>query len=197
MKKHLIVPVFVGLFGGVAFAQDAPAPATTQNHIPVATVQTIDGDKFSTADFQNNGKPMVIDFWATWCKPCIKELNAINEHYEEWQEKTGVKIITISVDDERTIGKVGAFVNAVGWEYDNYLDPNSEFKRAMNVVNVPHLFVVDGQGNIVSQHTSYAPGDEEHLLEELIKLSAQAPASTIKKDEAKASPSLDAPEPKN
>lgn len=136
-------------------------------NLPSVTVKTLSGESFNTKEISNNGKPYVISFWATWCKPCIKELNTIAEVYEEWQAETGVKLITISIDDTRNSQKVAPFVSTQAWAYDNYLDPNGDFKRAMNVNTVPHTFLIDGQGNIVWQHTSYNPGDEDELLEKI------------------------------
>lgn len=139
--------------------------------IPSANVKSLKGEVVNTSTFENDGKPIVISFWATWCKPCIRELLTIADEYEDWQEETGVKLIAISIDDARTMNKVAPFVNGKAWEYEVYLDANADFKRAMNVNNVPHTFLVDGNGEIVWQHNSYAPGDEEELYENIVKLS--------------------------
>ena len=126
----------------------------------------------NTSEISNDGKPMIISFWATWCKPCVRELTAISEVYEDWQEETGVKLIAVSIDDARNMTKVLPFINSKGWEFDILLDPNQEFKRAMNVNNVPHTFLIDGNGNIVYQHNSYAEGDEDDLYEMILDLAA-------------------------
>ena len=131
-------------------------------------IKTIDGKTINTSTFSNDGKPLVINFWATWCKPCVRELSNIAELYPDWVDETGVKIIAISIDDSRTMARVAPFVNGKGWEYEVYVDPNGDFKRAMNVPNVPHTFLIDGKGNVVFQHTSYTDGDEYELYE-LIK----------------------------
>lgn len=138
--------------------------------IPTATVKTLDGKKVSSTTFTNNGKPIIISFWATWCKPCKKELDAIAENYSEWTKETGVKLIAISIDDARSSGKVVTDVKSKGWEYEVYIDENQDFKRAMNVNNVPHTFIVDGNGNIVWSHNSYSEGDEEKLYENIKKV---------------------------
>ena len=109
-------------------------------------------------------------FWATWCKPCKKELDAISENYTDWQKETGVKLIAVSVDDARSIAKVPTDVKTKGWEYEIYTDENGDLQRAMNVNNVPHTFIVDGAGNIVYSHNSYAEGDEDVLFENIKKL---------------------------
>jgi cytochrome c biogenesis protein CcmG/thiol:disulfide interchange protein DsbE len=138
--------------------------------IPSATVKKLDGSKINSSTFSNNGKPIIISFWATWCKPCKKELDAIAENYSEWQKETGVKLIAISIDDARSSAKVVTDVNAKGWEYEVYIDENADFKRAMNVNNVPHTFLINGNGEIVWSHNSYAEGDEEKLYENVKKL---------------------------
>jgi cytochrome c biogenesis protein CcmG/thiol:disulfide interchange protein DsbE len=144
---------------------------SAQNNLPAVTIQDMKGGSFNTGGIQNNGKPIIISFWATWCKPCIAELTAIAENYADWKEETGVKVIAISIDDARNVAKVEPFVNGRSWEYEVYCDPNGDFKRAMSVNTVPHTFLVDGQGNIVWQHNSYNPGDEDELLELTKKLS--------------------------
>jgi cytochrome c biogenesis protein CcmG/thiol:disulfide interchange protein DsbE len=141
-----------------------------QNKIPSVEVKKIGGESFNTSTLSNDGKPMIISFWATWCKPCVQELTAISEQYEEWQKETGVKVIAVSTDDSRNLARVQPFVNSRNWEYEIYLDPNGDFKRALNVNNIPHTFLVNGKGEIVWQHNSYTPGDEEELFELVKKL---------------------------
>ena len=138
--------------------------------IPSANVKKLDGSSTNSNTFSNNGKPMIISFWATWCKPCKKELDAINEEYADLVKETGVKLIAISIDDARSSGKVVTDVKVKGWTYEVYIDENQDFKRAMNVNNVPHTFLVNGEGQIVWSHNSYAEGDEAILFENVKKL---------------------------
>lgn len=149
----------------------ATSIAQQADKIPPADVNKLDGTSFNTANIKNDGKPIIINFWATWCSPCKRELNNIAEMYEMWQEETGVKLVAMSIDDARNMAKVAPYVNGKGWEYDVYIDPNGDFKRAMGVNNVPHTFLVDGEGNIVWQHNSYVEGDEYELFELVKKLS--------------------------
>ncbi|MBS1650728.1 MAG: TlpA family protein disulfide reductase [Bacteroidetes bacterium] len=140
--------------------------------LPHVLLKKLDGTKTNSSTFNNDGKPIIISFWATWCKPCKKELDAIAEEYEEWQKETGVKLIAISIDDSRSSGKVVTDVKAKGWKYEVYIDENQEFKIAMNVNNVPHTFLIDGKGNIVWSHNSYSEGDEDRLYENVKKVIA-------------------------
>lgn len=165
MKKTIVALLFTCSCITVSFGQSSEIKP-----LPSADVKTLDGKKTNTSKITNDGKPIVISFWATWCKPCKKELDAISEVYEEWQKETGVKLIAISIDDSRSSGKVVTDAKSHGWEYEVYLDENQDFKRAMNVNNVPHTFIVNGKGEIVWQHNSYSEGDEEHLFEALKKV---------------------------
>ncbi len=139
-------------------------------NLPAVNIFDINQSPFNTGDIDNEGKPIIISFWATWCSHCSRELNAIQENYEDWQDETGVKLIAISIDDARNAARVKPLVNGNGWEFEFYLDKNSEFKRAMNVVNIPHIFLLDGQGNIIYSHNAYAPGDEEELYDRILEI---------------------------
>jgi len=171
MKRALLV---LGLFSllSTGFAQEAAKSVRT---IPAISIQDINGHKINTAELNNNGKPMIISFWATWCKPCISELTTINEVYSDWQKETGVKLIAVSIDDARSSPKVLPLVNAKDWDYEVLLDQNGDFKRALNVNTVPHTFLINGKGEIVWQHTSFIEGNELELIELVRKLEAGQP----------------------
>jgi peroxiredoxin len=166
MKNNiLILFLFVTC---ISFAQDA----TTGRSLPKVDLKTGNGEVINTSTFDNKGKPIVIDFWATWCKPCIEELSALNDNYADWQKETGVKIIIVSVDDARTMQRVAPFVNARNWAYDSYLDPNGDFKREMNVNMPPQTFVLNADKQIVWQHVGFSPGDEDELYDAIVKASS-------------------------
>lgn len=144
--------------------------AQTKKNLPSVDLKSLEGKTVNTIDFENSGNPIVISFWATWCKPCAKELDAISELYDEWQNESGVKVIAISIDDSRNTAKVAPYANGKDWPFDIYIDANSDLKRALNVNAIPHTFLLNGNKEIIWQHTSYFDGDEEDLYNEILKL---------------------------
>ena len=152
MKKFLLA--VMALFLSVsAFAE-----------LPSVQLKDINGKRVDTAKLNNGGKPYIISFFATWCKPCLRELDAVNEVYADWQDETGVKLIAVSIDKAQDESKVKPLVNSKGYEYEVLLDPNGDFKRAMGVNMVPTVFIIDGKNNIVETRTQYTDGSEEHLI---------------------------------
>lgn len=157
MKRVLITCMLVWL-GSLCMAQNAQLPTNV-------TLKALDGSTVSSSTLQNGDKPYIISFWATWCHPCNRELNAIKEVYDEWQEETGVKVVAISIDDARSANRVKPHVEGHDWPFEVYIDENQDFKRAMNVVNIPHTFIINANGEIVWQHTGYVTGGEEEVIE--------------------------------
>lgn len=133
--------------------------------LPEVEIRDLKNNAVSATELANSEGPTIISFWATWCKPCIQELNNINDVYPDWQDETGVKLVAVSIDDTRNAPKVGPMANGKGWEYDVFIDYNSDLRRALNVNTVPHTFLLNSQGNIVWQHNGYTPGEEEDLYE--------------------------------
>ena len=138
--------------------------------LPKTVLKDISGKAVSTDTLSNNGKPIIVDFFATWCKPCNRELDAIAEVYDDWQQETGVKIIAVSIDQAQNINKVKPLVDSHGWEYEVLLDPNGDFKRALGIQMIPYVLIVDGSGNIVYKHNGYTEGAEEELIEKVREL---------------------------
>lgn len=169
MKK--IALLFLGLALSLgSFAQEDHS--TEIKKVPAIKLVDMNGKPVNTAELGFNG-PVVISFWATWCSPCKRELNTIHDLYTDWQEETGVTVVAVTIDDEKTKAQVPVYVNGKGWEYLVLMDPNGELKRAMGVGNVPHTFLIDKDGNIVYTHSGYTPGDEEKLYEEIKKYSTK------------------------
>jgi thiol-disulfide isomerase/thioredoxin len=142
----------------------------TAQQLPSVQLKDINGKTVDTATLSNDGKPFIISFFATWCKPCLRELNSIHEMYADWQDETGVKLVAISIDEAQNINKVKPLVDRFSWDYDVLLDPNSDFKRALNVNLIPAVFIIDGKGNIAESRSGYTDGSENHLIEKVREL---------------------------
>lgn len=145
---------------------------SAQKTVPDIDIQTLKGQTVNLQDYAKNGKITVISFWATWCSPCKKELDAIADLYPDWQEEYGVELLAITIDTQRALAKVPGIVTTKGWEYEILSDKNQDLQKALNFQTVPQTFVLDQEGNIVYDHAGYTPGDE-YELEDLIKELAQ------------------------
>jgi len=148
------------------FAQDA-------QKLPSVTIKQLDGKSMDLATYGENEKLTIISFWATWCTPCKKELDAINDIYEDWQEEFDVELLAITIDNARQLTKVPGIVMTKGWEFDVLSADQNEIQTALNFQTIPQTFLVDKEGNIVYSHSGYVPGDEfeleDHIREEAEK----------------------------
>ena len=146
------------------------ATCFSQKKIPNINVTTLKGKSVSIESQLSKNKVTILAFWATWCVPCINELDAISDVYGDWQEETSVDLIAISTDDSRTQKRIKPMINGKGWEYQILLDKNQELKRALNITLIPHVVVLK-DNEIVYRHTGYAPGAEDELYEIIKKYS--------------------------
>lgn len=158
--KHYIIPVFSFLILSVA--------ARAQNsELPAVKVKTLKGKDVAFNSLNlNSDTAVIVSFWATWCVPCINELETINEQWEERYKEKPFRLIAVSVDDARTSGRVKSLVAGKGWSFEVVLDPNSDLKRALNINNIPHVLIIKN-GKIIYQHSGYVPGNEDELFKQL------------------------------
>jgi peroxiredoxin len=147
--------------------------AAAYAQMPSVTVENAKGEAVDTKTLLDEGTPMIVSFWSTTCKPCILELDAIYDALPDWLEEADFRVVAVSTDDSRMLARAKSFAEGRGWaeEYTLLFDKNKDFMRAMNVSLVPHVFVMDANGKIVYSHTSYSPGSELELLEQIKKCS--------------------------
>lgn len=143
------------------------------NPFPTVNVKTLDGKIVSTNDYTKAGKITVISFFATWCTPCKKELDVINELYGEWTEKYNMQLVAITIDDARGLTKVPALVNSKGWEFAVLADYKQELMQSLSFQTIPQTFLLDEKGEIVYAHNGYNPGDEFELEKKIAALSGK------------------------
>lgn len=160
--KNLFTALAITASSVVAFAQE----------IPSTTLKTLDGKQVDILSQVNHDGPTVISFWATWCKPCIKELNAFMDYAIDLEDEVNLKVLAVSIDDTRNSSRVAPLVEGQGWEYNVLLDENQDLKRNLGIVNVPFTLVLNSKGEVVWKHSGYSPGDEEHLAEVVEEVAA-------------------------
>ena len=154
------------VFVTLLFIVSSFAVRAQQSTLPSVVLKDLDGKAINVSDLSKEDKPVIISFWATWCGPCLKELAAINDVYDDWQKETGVRLVAVSIDDAKSVKRVKPLVNGKGWDYQVLLDTNHGLKRAMNVVNPPFTVLVH-KGEIVYKHTGYTQGIEKELYKKL------------------------------
>ena len=137
--------------------------------LPNVSVENLDGKIVSLRSLVN-GKPMIISYWSIACKPCIQELNAINDALEDWRKEADFTVVAVSTDDARLKAAAKNMATSRGWEFTCLFDDKQTLRRAMNVTQTPQAFVVDAEGNIVYSHTGYSPGSEEELFDKILEL---------------------------
>lgn len=145
-----------------------------ENEFPPIKVKSLDGKSVNVQDYVGQGKVTVVSFWATWCSPCKRELDAIAEIYPDWKDAYDIDFLAITIDDARGFAKVPAMVASKGWEYTILADTKQELQRALNFQSVPQTFVLDETGKIIYTHSGYNPGDEEELEDFLAEHNAKS-----------------------
>ena len=151
-------------------------PADASNKAPNFTLDKISKGKFNLENELKNG-PVLIDFWATWCKPCKKALPLIEEINKKYSEM-GLQVVTISMDSPRSQAKIKPFIKGKKYTFEVLLDPNGKIRQLFGGKEIPFSVLIDKDSNIVFQHLGYKPGDEVELeakVRELLGLEAENP----------------------
>lgn len=156
--KNLLLFTFLLLF----------VTSNAQDALPDTKIKTLSGESTDLRTISQENDLIVVSLWATWCVPCLNELDAISDVYEDWQDETNVKLYAVSVDDSRTLKRVKPMINGKGWDYEILLDTNNDLKRELGAATVPLTLLIKN-GKIVYRHSGYTPGAEDDLYEEIKK----------------------------
>lgn len=140
---------------------------SAQKSVPDVDVQDLEGKRVNLKEYTNQGHFTILSFWATWCKPCKTELDAIYEIYPDWQDEFGVELVAVSIDDSRTSRKVIPMVEQKNWPYTILTDSNQNVQRALNFRSIPQTFLVNKEGQIIYSHNGYTPGAEYELEDKM------------------------------
>jgi len=161
MKKSTVLIAVALFYTGLVFSQE---PVSKSSRL-----RDLAGKQVIASTFDNAGKPYIVCFWATSSIASQQLLNTIADQYAGWQKETGVKIITVAVDDAQNSSKVTPYIQSKGWLYENYLDQDQDYMHTMHVNNIPHVFVFNGQKEIIFQLSNYNDGDEQAIYEAVKK----------------------------
>jgi cytochrome c biogenesis protein CcmG, thiol:disulfide interchange protein DsbE len=163
MKNFWFLLVFVAFL-------TPQATLLAQSELPDVTIKTLNGQNVKLDDVVKKGKITVLNFWATWCNPCKKELDTLKEFYADWKKEYDVEFIAISIDNAGTLKKVKPMVAQKNWEYTVYTDEQQDLLRALNFQTIPQTFLLDQNKKIVYSHNGYVAGDEYELEDQILKL---------------------------
>ena len=155
MKKFLAVCVSILAAAAVCSAQDIS---------PNIAVKDLSGTSALMKDVLKDDV-VIVSFWATWCKPCQNELDALAEIEDSWADR--LRVVAISIDDARSVARVRSTVKAKMWPYEVYTDENSELAKSLNISYIPFVMIV-ADGKTVYSHTGYTPGSERLLVEKAL-----------------------------
>lgn len=141
--------------------------------LPNVRVQDASGKTISIRSLLEGEKPLVLTFWSTTCKPCMKELDALTEEFADWNEEQPFLLYAVSTDDTRSLARAKALPAGKGWDAFPFLfDVNQDLMRALNISSIPHLVIYTPDGKLHYSHVGYMPGDEDTLFEEVKKASS-------------------------
>ena len=136
-----------------------------QNKIPDIRLKMLNGKYEKLYNLLKDG-PVLIDFWATWCEPCKKEMYYLDKFHKQFKD-TGFKVLTINTDTPKSMGKVKSYIRSKKYEFLVALDPNQQVMKKMSVKLLPTTILVDKDGSVLFRHQGYSPGDENIILKHI------------------------------
>ena len=137
----------------------------SQNVSPNLTLKKMNGKSVKLSEYLNKG-PVLINFWATWCSPCKKEMVFLDQ-FERRYKDNGLSILSISIDSQKSLAHVRSYIRANNYTYDVFLDPNRQVFKKLNGNLMPTNVLIDKDGKVLWRHYGYIPGDEKNMDLEL------------------------------
>ena len=133
----------------------------SQNVSPNLKLTKLNGRTVTLSEYLKKG-PVLINFWATWCSPCKKEMVYLDKFERKYKDE-GLSILSISVDSQKSLSHVRSYIRANDYIYDVFLDPNRQVFKKLNGNLMPTNVLIDTEGKVLWRHYGYIPGDEENM----------------------------------
>lgn len=165
MKKIMMLGLAM-VFSTAIFAQNKQLPDTK-----IKDVKTNKSISFNQT--VEPGKVTLVNFWATWCVPCKKEIKNVRKNLDKWHKEADFNYMTVSIDEIRAEGLVRTYAKSQGWDFPYYIDANSDLKRSLNFQTVPFTLIIDKNGKVAYTHQGYEEGAEEEVFKKIVELSKQ------------------------
>lgn len=140
------------------------------NHLPNMKFKDLKNKKQSLSQYYSDG-PILLNFWNLACEPCKKEMKELDKLHLKY-EKQGFDVVSINIDNTRSMSKVKSYVNSQKYTFPVLSDPRAELFRKMGGKVMPFVIIADSTGEIKSRHVGYNPGDEKELEKEILHLLA-------------------------
>ena len=145
--------------------------------LPDTILKDLDKKKVNISSLIKS-RPTLISFWFLACEPCKKEMKYLDEFNIKYAD-SGFQVISINTDGSRALSSVKPFVNSKKYSFKVLSDPRSKYQRKLKGTSCPFTVMVDHNGNIISRHVGYNPGDEKKLEKEIIQMINNAQADTL------------------
>ena len=142
-------------FFGLFFILISGLPLCAQSQIPSGMVQDLEGNVVSLEDIFQKEKITILSFWATWCAPCKKELDAYTELYEQWTGKYPLEIIAISIDNSRAYPQIAPMAKSKNWPFAIYWDHKGKMQESFGFFAIPQTYLINQSGEIVAEHAGF------------------------------------------
>ena len=136
--------------------------------LPDLSIKLISGKQARLSSLLEDG-PILVNFWATWCAPCKKEMIFLEEFHKKYSDQ-GFRVLAISTDSPKSMSKVKSYIRAKKHTFLVGLDPNQEVSKKMNAMVMPTVILIDKDRKVSWYHQGFIPGDEHEIEAQILKL---------------------------
>tara|TARA_B110000014_G_C20117802_1_gene590975 strand:- start:18 stop:539 length:522 start_codon:yes stop_codon:yes gene_type:complete len=135
--------------------------------LPDLSIKLINGKQTRLSSLLEDG-PILVNFWATWCAPCKKEMIFLEEFHKKYSDQ-GFRVLAISTDSPKSMSKVKSYIRAKKHTFLVGLDPNQEVAKKMNAMVMPTVILIDKDRKVSWYHQGFIPGDENEIETQILK----------------------------